>query len=454
MFLAEEARHTPNPILPIWQEIDHRRDRVRAPLLRADEVRLPPHGGDVRGPGRGDRGRHRAGPRRRRPRPTCCSSSTRRSWPRPAPRPPGSGDEARPTPRASARMCWPRRARSPTASSRPARSSCTAERQSIVRELRAEMGTLAVDLAEQDRRRVARRRGAPRGTVERFLADLETGRRRRRSRCRQPAASRTPPRSARWMARARATVRGPGRRGRRDPRVRRAARAEPRLRRALSDPARTGDERAELLGRCSRARCRPTPPTCSRTLVAGRWSAPSELLDATERLGVEALLASAERPAIWPRWRTSCSASGRSSPATPSSPPRSATRTAPAGARAELVHALLEGKAKPATVRLVELALRGFGGRNFAASLTRLVELAAERRERRSPTSPWPAPTRRGARSAARRPAGARSTAARCAEGHRGPGGPRRRERPGRTRPVRRHRGPAPDQTRDALAGK
>jgi F-type H+-transporting ATPase subunit delta len=49
--------------------------------------------------------------------------------------------------------------------------------------------------------------------------------------------------------------------------------------------------------------------------------------------------------------------------------------------RAELARSLLEGKAKPATIRLVELALTGFGGRNFDTGLTRLVELAAARRE-------------------------------------------------------------------------
>jgi F-type H+-transporting ATPase subunit delta len=49
--------------------------------------------------------------------------------------------------------------------------------------------------------------------------------------------------------------------------------------------------------------------------------------------------------------------------------------------RAELARSLLAGKAKPATVRLVELALTGFGGRRFDSGLSRLVELAAARRD-------------------------------------------------------------------------
>jgi F-type H+-transporting ATPase subunit delta len=49
--------------------------------------------------------------------------------------------------------------------------------------------------------------------------------------------------------------------------------------------------------------------------------------------------------------------------------------------RAELVDALLAGKARPATVWLARLALAGFGGRGFAPALSRLVELTAARRE-------------------------------------------------------------------------
>ena len=56
--------------------------------------------------------------------------------------------------------------------------------------------------------------------------------------------------------------------------------------------------------------------------------------------------------------------------------------TAEVGRRAELVDDLLSGKVQPVTLRLVQLALSGFGGRGFSASLTRLVELAAARRDR------------------------------------------------------------------------
>ena len=53
-------------------------------------------------------------------------------------------------------------------------------------------------------------------------------------------------------------------------------------------PGRPARRRARRQGRRRRARA------CSRRWCAGRWSTPSELLDATERLGVEALLAGAD----------------------------------------------------------------------------------------------------------------------------------------------------------------
>src|SRR5947209_902246 len=55
---------------------------------------------------------------------------------------------------------------------------------------------------------------------------------------------------------------------------------------------------------------------------------------------------------------------------------------APVEQRARLVDDLLDGKARRATVRLVKVALTGFGGRGFAASLSRMIELAAAARDR------------------------------------------------------------------------
>jgi F-type H+-transporting ATPase subunit delta len=157
---------------------------------------------------------------------------------------------------------------------------------------------------------------------------------------------------------------------------------EPRLRRALSDPARTGEERAQLLRGLLDGKVRADALDLLATLVGGRWSAPLELVNATERLGVEALLASAEHGGDLAEVEDELFRFGQVVDGDPQLAATLGDTTAPAQRRGELVHSLLEEKATPVTVRLAELALAGFAGRSFAGALTRLVELAADRRDR------------------------------------------------------------------------
>jgi F-type H+-transporting ATPase subunit delta len=117
-------------------------------------------------------------------------------------------------------------------------------------------------------------------------------------------------------------------------------------------------------------------------LVAGRWSRPVDLLDATERLGVDAVLSAAERSGNISDvedelFRFSQIVSGNPELAVTLSDPGASTAR-----RVKLVEDLLKGKSQPATLRLVEVALEGFGGRGFEFSLTRLVELTAAKRDR------------------------------------------------------------------------
>ncbi|BCB84651.1 F0F1 ATP synthase subunit delta [Phytohabitans suffuscus] len=159
-------------------------------------------------------------------------------------------------------------------------------------------------------------------------------------------------------------------------------RREPRLRRALSDPARSGEDRQGLLSGLLANKVGKPAVEMVGALVAGRWSAPSELLDATERLGVEALLASADRAGDLGEVEDELFRFAQVVSANPALAGALGDVVAPAAQRATLVRSLLEGTAKPVTVRLVEVALTAFGGRSFESSLTRLVELAADRRDR------------------------------------------------------------------------
>jgi F-type H+-transporting ATPase subunit delta len=157
---------------------------------------------------------------------------------------------------------------------------------------------------------------------------------------------------------------------------------QPRLRRALSDPARSSEDRAGLLGSLLDGKVTEDAAILLRTLVAGRWSSGSELLDAVERLGVETVLASADSAGELAEVEDELFRFGHVVDGHPALASQLGNSSAPVAGRARLIRALLEGKARPATIRLAELALRGVGGRNFSASLSKLVELAAARRER------------------------------------------------------------------------
>jgi F-type H+-transporting ATPase subunit delta len=159
-------------------------------------------------------------------------------------------------------------------------------------------------------------------------------------------------------------------------------RREPRLRRALADASREADERAGLLASLLDGKVGDAALGLVTALVKGRWSVPSELLDAVERLGVETLLAGADRASELGDVEDELFRFGQV--VAGNAPLAAAVSDSTAGLdrRGQLVDELLDGKATATTVRLAKLALRGFGGRGFDTSLTRLVELAAARRER------------------------------------------------------------------------
>ena len=159
-------------------------------------------------------------------------------------------------------------------------------------------------------------------------------------------------------------------------------RREPRLRRALADASRDADERAGLLAAVLSGKVDDAALSLLTALVRGRWSVPSELLDAAERIGVETLFASADRAGELSDVEDELFRFGQVVAGNPPLAAALSDSTADLDRRATVVDELLDGKAKPVTVRLAKLALRGFGGRGFDASLSRLVELAAAARER------------------------------------------------------------------------
>jgi len=156
---------------------------------------------------------------------------------------------------------------------------------------------------------------------------------------------------------------------------------EPRLRRALTDSSRGEQDRVALLRTVFGSRIGGPATDLLADLVAGRWSRPSELLDAVEQLGARALLASSEALDELVQVEDELFRFGQIVAGSPQLAALLSDGSGPVERRADLVAQLLRGKATETTVRLVRLALAGFGGRGFAASIARLVELAAQTRE-------------------------------------------------------------------------
>jgi F-type H+-transporting ATPase subunit delta len=157
---------------------------------------------------------------------------------------------------------------------------------------------------------------------------------------------------------------------------------EPGLRRALADVSRPTDDRVELLRGLLHGKVGDGTRALLEALIAGRWSRPTELRNAAERLGVEAVLAAAERADELGEVEDELFRFAQVVDGSPRLAAVLGDPGAPIDQRAALVDDLLDTKARPATVRLVKVALGGLGGRGFAASLTRLIELAAAARDR------------------------------------------------------------------------
>jgi F-type H+-transporting ATPase subunit delta len=157
---------------------------------------------------------------------------------------------------------------------------------------------------------------------------------------------------------------------------------QPALRRLLTDPGTMPDARVELLGRVLGGKLGPATLEQLRPLVAARWSRPGDLADTVELLAFQANLAVAERAGALDEVQDELFRFSRILEGQPELRRLLADLGTPRDRRVELLDRLIEGKVHPATRRLLERAVRAPRGLPLEASLERLVELAAQRRER------------------------------------------------------------------------
>ena len=158
-------------------------------------------------------------------------------------------------------------------------------------------------------------------------------------------------------------------------------RAEPRLRAALTDISVGSEGKRDLLRSLLEDRVDPKTLEVIGLLVDELLS-PEQLLHAAADLAVTGMLAAAEVDGELEDVEDELFRFARVIDSDPALRNAITDPVLPADVKAELIRDLLEGRAEPATLRLVEFVVRSAVDRDPAAELQRMAELAAARRGR------------------------------------------------------------------------
>ncbi|WP_327326110.1 F0F1 ATP synthase subunit delta [Streptomyces sp. NBC_01210] len=154
------------------------------------------------------------------------------------------------------------------------------------------------------------------------------------------------------------------------------------LRRVLTDPAQPGEAKAELVGRLLGGQVGSETIDLLAGMVRSRWSQSRDLVDAVEELAATADLTAAQRAGALDDVEDELFRFGRIVASNVGLRSALTDKSAPASAKGELLRSLLDGKANPATERLVIRLVTQPRGRSLEAGLESLSRLAAARRER------------------------------------------------------------------------
>lgn len=154
------------------------------------------------------------------------------------------------------------------------------------------------------------------------------------------------------------------------------------LRRALTDPSREGEAKAELIQRLIGDQVSEPTMDLVSGLVRARWSSARDLADACEHLGATALVVSAEQDGRLDAVEDELFRFGRIVAGNPDLRAALSDRSVPASNKDDLVARLLDGKVAPQTLRLASQAAAHPRGRRLEAALEAYAQVAAQRRER------------------------------------------------------------------------
>ncbi|MEU0377911.1 F0F1 ATP synthase subunit delta [Streptomyces cyaneofuscatus] len=154
------------------------------------------------------------------------------------------------------------------------------------------------------------------------------------------------------------------------------------LRRVLTDPAQSGESKAELAARLLSGQVSGEAVDLVSGLVRSRWSQSRDLVDSVEELANTADLTAAQRAGGLDDVEDELFRFGRIVGSGQELRAALTSRTATAAAKSELLRSLLGGKAQPVTERVIVRLVTQPRGRSLEAGLESLSKLAADRRDR------------------------------------------------------------------------
>ncbi|MFD3805068.1 F0F1 ATP synthase subunit delta [Streptomyces sp. NPDC058619] len=154
------------------------------------------------------------------------------------------------------------------------------------------------------------------------------------------------------------------------------------LRRVITDPAQSGEAKAELAGRLLSGQVGGETLDLVSGMVRSRWSRSRDLVDALEELADTADLTAAQQGGVLDDVEDEVFRFGRIVASSTELRAALTDRAATASAKSQLLRSLLGGKANPVTERLVTRLVTQPRGRSLEAGLESLSTLAAERRNR------------------------------------------------------------------------
>lgn len=158
--------------------------------------------------------------------------------------------------------------------------------------------------------------------------------------------------------------------------------ADVNLSRALTDPSRTGEDKAALVESILRGKVADEVADLVAGLARSRWSAPKNLAHALDVLAVDAVLASAQARGALVTVEDELFRFERILVAERELRLALSDREASAERRTRLVDALLGGKVQPETKLFVERAVATLRARSVFSALHAVGQRAAERRSR------------------------------------------------------------------------